>query len=124
MNKAVTALGVLGATSVLAICDLCSPAASAARPGALVSTAGAAPAAPAAQARATKTVTLKVAGMTCGGCVLGTRRALTRLPGVAKADVSYERGTAIVTYDPAKVTVPQMVAAIKTLGYTATPVSG
>ena len=55
--------------------------------------------------------------------VLGTRKVLTRLPGVAKADVSYEKGTAVVTYDPRKVTVEQMVAAIRTLGYTATPVA-
>ena len=46
-----------------------------------------------------------------------------RLPGVTTADVSYEKGTAVVTYDPAKVTVVQMVEAIKTLGYTATPVT-
>ena len=49
---------------------------------------------------------------------------LKRLPGVTKADVSYEKGTAVVKYDPAKVTVAQMVAAIKTLGYTATKVAG
>lgn len=55
--------------------------------------------------------------------MLGTRKVLTRLPGVAKADVSYEKGTAVVTYDLSKVTVEQMLAAIKTLGYTATPVA-
>ena len=99
--------------------------------GGLVSVAAAAPVpppslpaqAPAQQAGAPRTVTLAVKGMTCGGCVLGTRKVLTRLPGVAKADVSYEKGTAVVTYDPTKVTVEQMIAAIKTLGYTATVVA-
>lgn len=61
--------------------------------------------------------------MTCGGCVLGVRKVLTRLPGVTTADVSYEGQRAKVSYDPTKVTVAQMVAAIKTLGYTATVVA-
>lgn len=79
---------------------------------------------PATQPASTRrTVTLSVKGMTCGGCVIGTQKVLTRLPGVAKADVSYEKGTAVATYDPAKVTVEQMIAAIKTLGYTATVVA-
>lgn len=75
---------------------------------------------PALPATAALTITFAIKGMTCGGCVIGTRTVLTRLPGVTKADVSYEKGTAVVTYDPHKVTVEQMVAAIKTLGYTAT----
>lgn len=75
-------------------------------------------------AAASHTVKFAVKGMTCAGCVLSTRKVLTRLPGVAKADVSYEKGTAVVTYDPAKVTEAQMLAAIKTLGYTATKVTG
>lgn len=57
--------------------------------------------------------------MTCGGCVIGVRKVLTRLPGVLKADVIYEKNRAVVTYDPAAVTVEQMVAAIATLGYKA-----
>ncbi len=75
------------------------------------------------QATEPRTVTLAVQGMTCGGCVLGTRKMLTRLPGVIKADVSYPKGTAVVTYDPSKVTVAQMIAAIRTLHYTATLVT-
>lgn len=71
----------------------------------------------------TKTVTFNVKGMTCGGCVIGVRKVLTRLRGVSKADVSYEKSSAVVTYDPATVTVQQMVSAIKTLGYTATVIS-
>ncbi len=58
--------------------------------------------------------------MTCGGCVIGVRTVLTRLDGVSKADVSYEDQRAVVTYDPAKVTIQQMIAAIGTLGYKAT----
>ena len=139
MNKPLAAFGLLGVAGALSLCDLCGPAArsgtvgGAIMPGGLVSVAYAAPAqarpetraqAPVQAATVPRTVTLTVQGMTCGGCVLGTRKVSTRLTGVAKADVSYEKGTAVVTYDPRKVTVEQMVAAIKTLGYTATPAAG
>ena len=129
--------GALGATS---ICDLCTPG----NTGRLVNPRSAyaepavmATATPVALAKTTsdrafpiaaaaerlETVRFKVVGMTCGGCVISTRKVLTRLTGVTKADVSYEKGEAVVTYDPAKVTVAQMVAAVKTLGYTATRMS-
>lgn len=139
MTKTLATFGLVAAAGALSLCDLCGPGTrSAGALSGLVSVAYAAPVpdrpqtgAPApvqvvqvsAQpATAPRTVTLTVKGMTCGGCVLSTRKVLTRLPGVTKADVSYEKGTAVVTYDPAKATVEQMVAAIKTLGYTATPV--
>lgn len=35
-----------------------------------------------------------------------------------KADVSHEKDQAVVTYDTWKVTVEQMIAAVKKLGYT------
>jgi copper chaperone CopZ len=41
-----------------------------------------------------------------------------------RAEVTYEEQQAVVTYDPAKVTVARMIAAIKTLNYTATVVPG
>ena len=78
-----------------------------------------APATPAAD-----TVTLHVEGMTCAGCVLGVRKVLTKLDGVSKAEVTYETKRAVVTFDASRVTVEQMIAAIKTLGYTARVVSG
>ncbi len=70
----------------------------------------------------TKTVIFNIQGMTCGGCVFGVRKVLTRLPGVSKADVTYKESRAVVTYDPTAVTVAQMTAAIQTLGYKATVV--
>lgn len=144
MHKIFATLGIFAVTAPVAIADLCGsgvqgralavglvPAAYAAPlqqrlPGdaqppkaSTPSTSGSAVQTAAAQ----QTVTFTVQGMTCAGCVLSTRKVLTRLPGVAKADVSYEKGIAIVTYDPAKVTEAQMIAAIKTLGYTATKVA-
>lgn len=69
-----------------------------------------------------RTVTLEIAGMTCGGCAIAAPKVLTRLDGVTKAEVSYETRRATVTYDPEKVTVEQLIAAVKKLGYTASVV--
>lgn len=115
----------IGAAGALSICDLCKPETAGAAPSAVVAAAPAMAAAQslpalAADAVEEKTVRLSVEGMTCGGCSIGTKKVLTRLPGVTKAEVSYEKKEAVVTYDPAKVTVEQMIGAIKTLGYTAT----
>lgn len=67
-----------------------------------------------------------VEGMDCGGCVIGTRAALRKLDGVRTADATYDdatgRGTAWALYDPAEVSPERMMAAIRQLGYTPTPV--
>lgn len=67
-------------------------------------------------------VEFHVDGMTCGGCVIGTRAALKKLDGVQDADASYEDSSAWALYDPAKVTPERMISAISELGYTATVV--
>jgi copper chaperone CopZ len=70
--------------------------------------------------------TFDVEGMTCGGCVLGTRLALARVAGVRSADAAYDektkKGTAWAIYDPALATPAQLIAAIKKLGYEPTPI--
>ena len=71
-----------------------------------------------------KIVVLKVEGMTCGGCAIPTRKVLARLTGASKVEGSYEQSRAAVTYDPRKITVEEMIAAVKTLGYTATAIEG
>ena len=45
------------------------------------------------------TVTLKVEGMSCGGCVASVTRVLTALPGVSDATVSLQGGTAQVSFE-------------------------
>jgi copper chaperone CopZ len=62
--------------------------------------------------------------MTCGGCAIATRKVLTRLPGVSHIEVSHERQRAVVIYDPARLTIAQMIAAVGTLGYTASVIEG
>ena len=117
MNKILAAIGVLTVGGGLSLCDVCGATHSA------VAAKSAPQVASVPHAAEIRIVTFKVKGMTCGGCVFGVRRVLTRLAGVSKVDVSYEQSRAVVTYDPAAVTVEQMVAAIKTLGYTATAVT-
>ena len=69
-----------------------------------------------------------VDGMTCTGCVLGTRMALGKVAGVSKADAAYDektkKGTAWAIYDPATATPAQLMAAIRKLGYEPTPIGG
>ena len=140
MSKILAAFGILAVGGVLSLCDLCAAprnavAAETGSPqpagvthvttGRIRTLAPAVndPASPAVSAAEARIVTFKVEGMTCGGCVIGVRKVLTRLAGVSKAEVSYERSRAVVTYHSEVVTVQQMVAAIKTLGYTATVVA-
>jgi copper chaperone len=52
---------------------------------------------------------LKVTGMTCGGCAAAVKSAAKKVDGVKEAVVSYDKGVAEVTYDPAK-TTPQAIA--------------
>ena len=60
-------------------------------------------------AKATKVCTVKVTGMTCSGCEAAVRLAAKQIDGVKDAKASYAKGTAEVTYDPAK-TAPDAIA--------------
>lgn len=115
------ALGTLAALPILHACSDepadANPSAGAAKTAADGSAAGATPA---GLVRAD----FEVAGMDCGGCVIGTRAALRKLEGVEQADASYEdatgEGSAWALYDPTKITPERMMAAIRELGYTPT----
>jgi copper chaperone CopZ len=65
------------------------------------------------------TITLKISGMTCGGCRAGAERALRRVPGVLAAEVSLERGEAVVEYDPKKAAPVDLRAAVEKAGFKA-----
>jgi copper chaperone len=66
-----------------------------------------------------ETLVLKVAGMSCGGCVKSVTGVLEALPGVSKADVSLERNEAVISYEAGKVSREQMVQAIDDAGFEA-----
>lgn len=121
MIKTIFAVALLGGAGAFSICNLC-PTGSRAAVSLTDARYQASSAARAPQSW--RVATLQVQGMTCGGCVIGVRRVLTRLDGVVKTKVTYEPQRAVVTYDPARVTVARMIAAIETLGYKATPIDG
>lgn len=67
----------------------------------------------------TARVRFKVTGMTCGGCEATIVKALEKTPGVQKAEVSYERGEAVVDYNPNQTTPEKIRDAINSTGYAA-----
>ena len=66
-----------------------------------------------------ETTTIKVDGMSCGGCVKSVTGVLTALDGVAKAEVSLEQKQAVVEFDAAKVTRDLLKAVIEDAGFEA-----
>ena len=66
---------------------------------------------------AEKTVTLAVQNMYCSACPITVKSSLEAVPGVAKAVVSYEDKTAVVTFDDAKTGVPTLISATTNAGY-------
>jgi mercuric ion binding protein len=69
---------------------------------------------------ATKTVTLDVPGMTCAACPITVKTALTKVEGVQKAEVSFEKKEAVVTFDDAKTRIEALTEATKNAGYPST----
>jgi copper chaperone len=65
----------------------------------------------------TERVTLKVNGMTCGGCENAVKRALAQVPGVETVHASHTDALVDVTYDPAKAGPAQFRQKIEAIGY-------
>jgi mercuric ion transport protein len=63
------------------------------------------------------TTTIRVSGMTCGGCADQIQSMLVKIPGVKAADVSFEKGKAVVSFDPKVTGVEAIRAAIEEIGY-------
>jgi mercuric ion binding protein len=70
---------------------------------------------------AEQTVTLVVENMTCALCGPTVKKALTRVDGVGKVEVSTDKGTATVSFDDAKTTVEALTAATAKAGYPSWP---
>lgn len=60
-------------------------------------------------------VTLKIGGMSCGHCVNSVNGALKGLAGVDELKVNI--GSAVLSYDPAKVTIDTIKEAVEEEGY-------
>ena len=64
-------------------------------------------------------VAIPVEGMTCFTCELTVESSLKGLPGVHSADAKVKEAAAYVEYNPARVNLDQLIAAINKTGYKA-----
>jgi copper chaperone CopZ len=70
---------------------------------------GAAPNQTTDMAKTGQVCVLKVSGMICGTCAATVEKTVKKIDGVKQAKVSQPKGTAEITYDPAK-TTPEAIA--------------
>jgi copper chaperone len=66
-----------------------------------------------------ESVTIKIHGMTCGGCVASVTRVLNAIEGVSRADVSLEQASAQIEFDAQRVNVARLRNAIEDAGFDA-----
>jgi len=66
---------------------------------------------------ATQTVNLSVPGMTCAACPITVKKAISKVEGVSKVDVTFEKREAAVTFDDAKTNVQKLTKATEDVGY-------
>lgn len=64
-----------------------------------------------------ESVALSVKGMTCGGCVKSVTRVLSALAGVENVQVTLEGASAKFDFDPAKIELAVVKAAIAEAGF-------
>ncbi|AHI23780.1 heavy-metal-associated domain-containing protein [Corynebacterium vitaeruminis] len=69
----------------------------------------------------TQTTVLRSDEFSCPSCVKKIENKLNGLDGVASAEVKFSSGRIIVEHDPARVSVRDLVAAVKEVGYNAKP---
>jgi copper chaperone len=64
-----------------------------------------------------ESITIKIKGMTCGGCVASVQRALKAIDGVHEVKVSLEQGQASIDYTPGRVNAARLSSAIEDAGF-------
>ena len=69
---------------------------------------------------AMKTVTLSVPGMNCATCPITVKKALGKVAGVTKTEVSLEKRAAVVTFDDARTSLEALTRATGDAGYPST----
>ena len=72
----------------------------------------------------TKTVTIKVEGMKCAKCSASVSKALKATEGVQEAQVSSEKGEAVIKYDDQKLSETKLREVINSTGFKAVGESG
>jgi mercuric ion binding protein len=69
---------------------------------------------------APKTVTLSIPSMDCPVCPITVKKALSQVPGVSQANVSFEKRQAVVQFDDAKTDARALTESTKNAGYPST----
>lgn len=69
---------------------------------------------------ATQTVTLSVPDMTCPACLVTVKRALSRVDGVSKINVNFDKREATVEFDDKKTAISKLTQATEMVGYPST----
>ena len=72
----------------------------------------------------TKTVTIKVEGMKCAKCSASVSKALKATEGVEDAQVSSDKGEAVIKYDDAKLDETKLREVINSTGFKAVAEKG
>lgn len=67
----------------------------------------------------TEKVEFDILGMTCAACSTRVEKGLNKMPGVIQASVNLALETATIEYDPATVTVNQLMKKVESIGYEA-----
>ena len=67
-----------------------------------------------------QTITLEVPTMNCVTCPFTVRKALQKVEGVSKADVTFKTKLAVVTFDDEKTTAKALTEATANAGYPST----
>ena len=65
----------------------------------------------------TKTVTIRVEGMKCAKCSASVTKALKATEGVETAEVSSDKGEAVIKYDDQKLTEAKLREVINSTGF-------
>ena len=65
----------------------------------------------------TQTIKLAVPGMTCAACPITIKKAISKVEGVSKVNVTFESREAVVTFDDTKTSVQKLMKATEDVGY-------
>lgn len=68
----------------------------------------------------TKTITMKIDGMTCTACAKAVEKVMRKLQGVEKAEVNFATEKLYLEYEPSKVRISSIKKRIENAGYMAT----
>lgn len=67
-----------------------------------------------------QTVTLNLPTMNCSMCPITVKKALNKVKGVTKAEVSYEHKQAVVTFEDTQTSAGKLIEATTNAGYPST----